>query len=61
MKDIESLKNDLSAKVANVTVASKTLKTSGYIQEWPLENYISCLEEALDSARTLLGNQQKKC
>jgi len=53
MKDIESLENDLSAKLTNINVAAETLKRSGFLQEWPLENYISCLQEALDSARML--------
>jgi len=53
MKDIQLLKNDLSAKVANVRVAAETLKMADYIKEWPLENYISCLEEALAAARTV--------
>jgi len=37
MKDIQLLKNDLSAKVANVRVAAETLKMADYIKEWPLE------------------------
>ncbi|MGY4383586.1 hypothetical protein ACVWYN_000605 [Pedobacter sp. UYP24] len=53
MKDIESLKSDLSAKVNNVTVATETLKASGYIKEWPLENYIACLEDALKATLKL--------
>ena len=53
MKNIESLRNDLSAKVANLTVATETLKTSKYIQRWPLENYKACLEDALEAAQAL--------
>lgn len=59
MENIRVLINDLNDKVSNVTVASQTLKQSGFMQQWPIENYICCLEEAMDAARLLLDNRSE--
>lgn len=59
INELEILQQDCKIKAGNLQSATDTLQRSDYTQLWTLQNYLSCVREAVESTTNLIHYLQE--